>query len=245
MVKIAFLSDIHGNAVALESVLADLKQQHVDQIVVLGDLCFRGPEPKRALELVQELDAKVIKGNTDLWLVRGVQEGEVPDDLVELMNQEREWCQQELTVQDLDYLAGLPEALPFSLDESFKVHAFHATPHSLFDVVWPDASPQQVAETLLKEQAQVYVYGHIHLPYVRYLQGKCVINTGSVGLPFDGLPQASYALVETDGQRYRVSIQRVPYDVERVAQLYKSKGYPLAELMIKVVQEGKSPLEVM
>ncbi|MDQ0338539.1 putative phosphoesterase [Caldalkalibacillus uzonensis] len=243
--KIAFLSDIHGNAVALEAVLEDLEQNNADQVVVLGDLCFRGPEPKRALKLVQQLDAKVIKGNVDEWTVRGVQQGEVPEAFVEVMNQEREWCLQELTDQDLDYLARLPEEVHLTLGEQLKIHGFHAVPDSLFDVVWPDSTPQKLEEALMKDkEAHIYVYGHIHLPFVRFLQGKCVINTGSVGLPFDGLPLASYVLVETDGPGYSVSIQRVPYDVERVVQLYQTKGYPNAELMIRIVQEGKSPFEI-
>lgn len=63
--KIAFISDIHGNAVALESVLEDIDKKNVDRIIVLGDICFRGPEPKRSLDLVRSLDTYVIKGNAD------------------------------------------------------------------------------------------------------------------------------------------------------------------------------------
>ena len=75
--KIAFISDIHGNAVALDAVLNDIEKKKVDKIYVLGDISYRGPEPKRALELVRSLNTDVIKGNADEWVVRGVREGEV------------------------------------------------------------------------------------------------------------------------------------------------------------------------
>src|SRR5690625_314515 len=85
--RFAFLSDIHGNATALEAVLHDAANQKVDKIYILGDLCFRGPEPKRVLDLVRSVDATVIKGNADEWMVRGVKKGEVPDAALDIMNQ--------------------------------------------------------------------------------------------------------------------------------------------------------------
>ncbi|WP_085506165.1 metallophosphoesterase family protein [Thalassobacillus devorans] len=77
--RLAFLSDIHGNARALEAVLENIDNRNVDQLFVLGDIAYRGLEPERPVELVRGLDAQVIKGNADEWIVRGVQEGEVPD----------------------------------------------------------------------------------------------------------------------------------------------------------------------
>ena len=77
--KLAFISDIHGNATALDAVLQDIKNKNVDKVYVLGDICYRGLEPQRSLELVQSLHTDVIKGNADEWVVRGVQQGEVPD----------------------------------------------------------------------------------------------------------------------------------------------------------------------
>ncbi|MBX6395613.1 MAG: metallophosphoesterase, partial [Alicyclobacillaceae bacterium] len=91
--RIAFLSDIHGNAEALEAVLADVREKGVDRIAVLGDLAYRGPEPARAIDLIRELaenGAEVIQGNADLWAVRGVEAGEVPDRLLDVMREERE-----------------------------------------------------------------------------------------------------------------------------------------------------------
>ncbi len=129
----------------------------------------------------------MIRGNADEWVLRGVQQGEVPDNRLELMNLERDWIK-----------AQLMEA----------------------------------------HQATVYLYAHIHLPYVRHINGKAIANTGSVGLPFDGLPQASYLLVEGNKKRYRISIERVPFDTEHVAKQYKESGYPNADMMIEVILNG-------
>jgi putative phosphoesterase len=247
-VKIAFISDIHGNAVALEAVLADIQGKSVDRIAVLGDLCYRGPEPKRSLDLVRELGADVIKGNADAWTVRGVREGEVPEKVLEGMNKEREWIAAQLDEADLEFLDKLSDELILQVGEGaaggLTIHAFHATPDSLFEVVLPHSDPESLQTKLMSsvQDASLYVYAHIHTPYIRYLHGKCVVNIGSVGLPFDGLAKASYALVEVDQEnRYRVSIERVSYDVDKVVEQYRNSDYPNADFMIDVVRHGRIP----
>ncbi|MBU8907315.1 metallophosphoesterase family protein [Desertibacillus haloalkaliphilus] len=240
--KLAFISDIHGNAIALESVLADIRRQNVDEIIVLGDLCYRGPEPKRSLQLIRSLETKVIKGNADEWVVRGVKEGEVPDKALTMMNAERDWTVSHLDQDDINYLASLPTELELPLTSNRSLHAFHATPNSLFDVVLPDTPPDQLQEKLINNSSHdLYIYAHIHLPYVRYFNGKCYANLGSVGLPFDGLPQASYAIVEVVDERFKVTIERVPYDVDKVIRQYSDYNFPNADALIDVVKNAKSP----
>lgn len=241
MTRIAFISDIHGNAVALEAVLADIKDKKVDQIYVLGDIAYRGPEPKRAVELVRELNTTVIKGNADEWTVRGVQQGEVADHILDIMNEERQWIVSRLDQSDLRYLQELPSELTLSLSDSLDLHAFHATPDSLFEIVLPETPKEQLEEKLMTKPASLYVYAHIHLPYIRYVNGKCLVNIGSVGLPFDGLARSSYAIVEAEQDRYRVTIERVAYDIEKVVKQYQEGEYPNQQVMINVIRTAQSP----
>lgn len=237
--KIAFISDIHGNAIALDAVLQDIENQGIDKIYVLGDICYRGPEPKRSLDLIRSLHTDVIKGNADEWVVRGVREGEVADKVLELMNLERQWIVEQLEPSDIDYLESLPAQLNLTI-EDVEISAFHATPTSLFDIVLPNADDNQIETSLMQAQnAQVFVYAHIHKPYIRYLNGKVIINIGSVGLPFDGLAKASYGLVEVEDGHIKTSIRRVNYDLESVVALYHEVQYPNAEMMSKVIRTAK------
>jgi putative phosphoesterase len=239
MKKFAFISDIHGNAVALDAVLADIKRKEVDKIYVLGDICYRGPEPKRSLELVQALDTEVIKGNADEWVVRGVRAGEVPDKALELMNTERQWTVEQLDSDDLEYLENLPEQVYMNVEE-VEITAFHATPDSLFDIILPNADDTIIESNLMKPgDKDLYVYAHIHRPYIRYINGKVIMNIGSVGLPFDGLTKASYGLVEVDQGNIRTSIQRVSYDLEKVIEIYEDVNYPNKEMMKSVIRNAK------
>lgn len=99
--RVAFIADIHGNGVALDAVLEDIEKRKVDRIAVLGDITFRGPEPKRVLERVRGLPADVIKGNADEWTVRGVRPGEVPEAARGMMNRERRWTAAQLDEEAL------------------------------------------------------------------------------------------------------------------------------------------------
>ena len=237
--RAAFLSDIHGNAIALEAVLKDIQKQRVDKLFVLGDLCFRGPDPKKALELIKGLDAPVIKGNADEWIVRGIQQGEVPDSAYDIMTKERNWAVQRLTAEDLDYLKNLPTEIKDQWTEGVTFHAFHATPNSLFKNILPDSDEETLKTNLCVEPADLYLYGHIHKAYVKYVDGKTIVNLGSVGLPFDGVTCASYAIVEAEGQRLRVSIEKVPYALDKVIEQYQESDYPNKEMMVQVIKNGK------
>lgn len=236
--KIVFLADIHGNADALEAVLKDIEERNVDKVIVLGDICFRGPEPQRSLDLVREINAQVIKGNADEWVVRGVQPGEVPAQALEMMNKERDWTISKLDTESLDYLQSLPSELKIET-EGVRIHAYHATPLNLFDIVPPDESEESLIESQMVQEADIYVYAHIHKPFIRYTNGKCIINTGSVGLPFDGSNKASYAIVELDGNNFQTAISRVEYDVEQVIEQFRGTDYPNKEFMIKILKNAK------
>ena len=238
IMKLAFISDIHGNADALSAVLQDIQAKSVDQVFVLGDLCYRGIDPKRSLDLVKSLNCDVIKGNADEWVVRGVREGEVPGQALDIMNKEREWIVSKLDDESVEYLKELPTELDLSFGE-VKIHAFHATPTSLFDVVQPDATDDILKEKLMVKQADLYIYAHIHKPYIRSLNGKYIINCGSVGLPFDGLKKASYTLVDIEEGSIQVSNVRVDYNVESVIQQFKQSDYPNRELLATILNNAK------
>lgn len=242
--KTAFIADIHGNATALQSVLAHIDQQQVDQIYVLGDICYRGPQPQRSLQLVRALGVPVIKGNADEWVVRGLRQGEVPEKALDMMNKERDWAKEHLSDEQISYLSQLPEQLHVSVGQT-KIHAFHATPGNLFDVVLPATSDAQLQQKMMSDaQADVYVYGHIHLPYIRSFGGKTIVNTGSVGLPFDGHTTSSYLLIEETQGHMQLSIQRVAYDIETVIRDVHEQAYPNAGLLEQVLRRGISPFSL-
>lgn len=235
--KLAFISDIHGNATALEAVLKDIDERNINKIFILGDICFRGSEPQRSLDIVRSLNVDVIKGNADEWLVRGIQDDEVPITVHSMMERERDWTVSKLNEESVNYLKNLPTQLTLKFD-GIKIHAFHSTPTNLFDVVQPDDSDSVFNEKIMTSDANLYVYGHIHKPFIRFVKGKCVVNSGSVGLPFDGLNKASYALIDIEGTNVDFSIIRIDYEVERVVKQFLKLNYPNKEMIINMLENS-------
>ena len=250
--KLALISDIHGNAAALDAVLRDLDAQRPDRVFVLGDLAYRGAEPKRTLALVRSLGCPVIGGNADLWVTRGIREGEVAAAALERMRREREWTLAHLDDADLAYLAALPDAHSEELPGGAPLLLCHAAPDDRFRIVRPDAPDGELLATFARGRkpaangpapapAAVAAYGHIHLPFVRFAQGVAVINPGSVGLPFDGVAKASYALLEFDRAGVAVSIRRAAYDLDRATEALARLDYPEAELVARAIRTGLAP----
>ncbi|WP_206830218.1 metallophosphoesterase family protein [Alicyclobacillus fructus] len=237
--RLAFISDVHGNELALDAVIADLRSADCDRVYVLGDLAFRGYAPKACIEKVAEIAHAVIRGNADEWVVRGVRAGEAPEERRAGMDEEAAFVRGCLTSRELEYLANLPllirEEAPFG-----PWIGFHATPFDPFPVIAADA-PDEVIESRITAgvDARLYLYGHIHVPYARNVGGKMVVNLGSVGMPFDGVPQASYVIVHAEGDAFRVEHRRVPYDVEAACRRYDEMGYPAAEMMKRVLRAAR------
>jgi putative phosphoesterase len=237
--RIAFISDIHGNATALDAVLSDLNERNVEKVYVLGDISYRGPEPQRSLDLVRSLNTDVIKGNADEWVVRGVREGEVPEQVRGMMNLERDWIHPHLTEESIEYLRNLKTELKLQAHD-LKIHAYHANPDNLFDIVLPSESDETLTSKMMVEAANLYVYAHIHRPYIRYINGKCIMNIGSVGLPFDGLNKASYGLVDIHEGTFQTSIVRVPYDINQTIDQLVNSDYPNKEKLITMLKSAKN-----
>ncbi|SIT03659.1 metallophosphoesterase family protein [Alicyclobacillus vulcanalis] len=237
--RIAFFSDVHGNELALDAVIADVRSVGCDRVYVLGDLAFRGYAPKACVEKVADVADGVIRGNADEWVLRGVRPGEAPEERRATMDEEAVFVRSLLTPDELRYLANLPllllEEAPFG-----RWLAFHATPYDPFPIVAPDASDADAERLLMAgHDARLYLYGHIHLPYVRTLGERIIANLGSVGMPFDGIPQASYLVVHVDQDQCRVEHRRVPYDVEAACRRYDDVGYPAAEMMKRVLRAAR------
>lgn len=120
-------------------------------------------------------------------------------------------------------------------NQELQLLLLHASPGDLWQAPMPDCEEQKLVATYSGAGTAIVVYGHIHRPYVRQVSGLVVANSGSVGMPYDGDPRASYLIVE-DGN---VTIRRVEYDVEAEIKLLASSGYPRAAWLSEIRRHGK------
>ena len=224
--RIAILSDIHGNGTAFEAVLADLKETAPDLVLHGGDLADGGPAGAVIVDRIRDLGWQGVGGNTDEMLATPETfetfAAAIPN-LQSMWDAIREiaaWSRERLGGERLAWLGELPREL--KLDGLALVHA---SPESAWRSPGAEASDSELETTYETLKRAVVAYGHIHKPYVRHTGALTVVNTGSVGLPYDGDRRASYALVN-DGTP---SIRRVEYDVERQIKALRDAGAPHAD----------------
>jgi len=239
LMRTAILSDIHGNAVALRAVLAELDADGIGGAVCLGDVCQGGPEPGACVDLLAERGWPVVLGNADAFVLDpGQGEGPV-EELGERLLAVREWSYDQLGPARRSVVDGYAPTVELDLGSGRMLFGCHAIPASYDPVVLPTASEEDFRAAFGSTGADAVACGHIHLPYLRRIGETLVLNPGSVGLGYDheqdedGLrfdPWASWAVVATDDSgRLSVDFRRTPFDVDAVADGYRSSGIPFAE----------------
>ncbi len=219
--RIAVLSDIHGNLVALDACLADLKAQGgADAIVAAGDLCLDGPKPKKVLQRLEEIGAQMIRGNTDRFLADPGEESFEP-----LEREQLEWTRRDLGEKYVQSLAELPFAIRIG-DDGNELLVVHANPSNDHEHLWPDADEATLQRLIGDDRAMAIAFGHLHLPYVRVWRAKLLANVASAGLPKDGDARACYAIFTERPGGWEVKHRRVDFDVKKVATQLATCGIP-------------------
>jgi putative phosphoesterase len=234
--RVAIVSDVHGNLTAFDAVLADIQQRGPDVVLHGGDLALMGAQPAEVIDRVRELGWAGVAGNTDevLWRPQEQrrQEALAPQlaALLRLIFQEYAPATQELLGEErVAWLRGLPARQRFE-----DLVLVHAAPGDMWRAPLPDAEDDKLSAVYEPLDAGTAVYGHIHRPYTRSLRRLAVANSGSVGMPWDGDPRASYLLIEDGHPR----VVRVHYDVEREAALLRASSYPDAPRLAEMRRRG-------
>lgn len=233
--RIAVVSDVHGNLTALEAVIRDLRQTRPDVVVNGGDLVGSGSSPAEVIDRVRALGWPGVVGNTDEMLWR-------PDRLEETLSAPH-FARLKAAIlthtipathaaigpDRVDWLRTLPCRWS---GENLTV--VHAGPDDPWRSPGAKASDDELESVYIKVGAARVVYGHIHHPFVRALGRLTVANSGSVSLSYDGDPRASYAVVDDD----RIEIRRVPYDVDEEIDRLRSANDPHAEWIARMLRAG-------
>lgn len=233
--RIAIVSDIHGNLAALEAVIADLRTQAPDLVLQGGDLPYGGCHAAEVMDRVAELGWPGVVGNTDevLWnadgLKRMMAEATKLSALLKMIEECAVATRKIIGESRLQQL----QALPMEIRERDLV-LMHAAPGDVWKAPMDPADEAALQNVYGSIGARTVVYGHIHRPFIKKLSSVTVCNSGSVGMPYDGDPRASYLLL-TDG---RPEIRRVEYDIEREIKSLLASNYPHREWLAEVRRRG-------
>jgi predicted phosphodiesterase len=230
MKTLAVMADMHGNSLALRAVLADLAAAGgAEAVLVLGDLAVFGPDPVGVLKLVQQFEtAFFVQGNTDRYLVEErYPAGPAGQDWQARVLASFPWTARQLGQAGLAFLASLPKQQLLRFSPQHTILAVHGSPRSDEENIRLDTPERELREMLRWDNYNLLLCAHTHLPCDRIVAGRRVVNVGSVGLPFDGDPRASYILLKLlPWGDYQIEFRRVAYDVEAVIDQLIAVDHP-------------------
>ncbi len=227
--RIAALSDVHGNLRALEAVFADMDREgEFDLVVAGGDHALKGPFPAETLDLIESRADALLEGNTDAYLSGRIdlttllREGHWKHELVS-------WTRERLGANRVRRLGGLAFEVTCEPQSGRKAKFVHANPKNLEDSLDPEA-PESAIEPLCRGvEADLLVFGHVHIPYVRTLGQLTLCDVASAGNPKDGDVRPAWTAITFERDRWRVEQRRVEYDVDAAARDHVQSGMPAAE----------------
>jgi len=232
--RIAFISDIHGNFTALQAVLADIKLQNVDQIICLGDTVTLGPQPKEVLNTLRELNCVLIKGNHDA-AVLDPEEAEKYE-ITEHLIPDLYWCRERLTLDDLNFIEAFKSTHEINLSNGITILCFHGSPLSPTHLIQSTTTAELLDQYLVGQKATVFIGGHSHIQMYRRYGDKLILNSGSVGNSFmfayspgnvpSLLPWAEYTIISQKENYLDVDLRRVYFDTAELIKLVRQSGLP-------------------
>jgi putative phosphoesterase len=232
--RIALISDLHGNEVALAAVLADIRARGVDGIACLGDVATLGPRPREVVQRLRAHGAWFILGNHDEYLfapqlvAQHTREPAVLDAVA--------WCRDQLDADDVRFVQGFERRRELSLGAAGNLLLFHGSPADNDHDLLVDTPEQDLVAALAPHAATVMAGGHTHLPMLRQHRGTLLVNPGSVGLPFQRhpaggpptiMPYAEYGVVEARGGSVTVALHRVALDAAALLAAARAWDTPL------------------
>lgn len=250
--RLAVISDIHGNLTALEIVLADLEAAGgADVTWCLGDLAAFGPRPAECIRRIKALAEanegktfKVIGGNTDRYMVNGermkrpsakdeesfkklAHEWQIRDTVLN-------WSVGQISFEDYEFLKKIRgQELSQKADGYGYVIGYHAVPGDDEPILMPETPDEEARDFLLDREGRLAIGGHIHRQFDREVRGWRIVNVGSVGMPFDVKGQANWGLFTFENGQATLDLRRVPFDVEAVISEFEAVGYPAVEWSAK------------
>jgi predicted phosphodiesterase len=236
--QIGIFSDIHGNAVAFEAVLAALRAEGVERFVCLGDVAATGPQPREVIQRLRDLGCPVVMGNTDDHLLAPIEPESGDEDLIRIRELDH-WGAEQLTSDERAFLASFAPTVTLPLANGGSLLCYHGTPRSFNDLLLPTTPTDEVNEALDGVTATVLAGGHTHQQMLRRHRDMLILNPGSVGLPVDRVPFSTQArnppwaefavLTSGDDGSIGIALRRVPFDVAAHLAAVRASGMPHAE----------------
>ena len=238
--KLAIISDIHGNSFALDRVLNAIDDESISNIICLGDLALLGFDPNGSINRVAERGIPTVRGNADDMLLNGPPLLPETDAARSIGNAWRRWNSEQTGTAEREFLAGLPASIDVEI-EGVTLCAYHGSPRSYDEGIRPETPDETLDEFCAGTDADLLAGGHTHGMMLKRWRGRTVVNPGTVGLPFirmavdaPGIGNwAEYAVITVENGAIDISFRHLPIAQDAIAAAVHASGIPHADVWIE------------
>lgn len=259
--RIAIISDIHGNLEALKTCLTDIKKRNINKIFCLGDIVAKGYHSEECVKLVRENCEIAVQGNCDIDVDPEIYKTSQHNIPVDLLKKRANWIKNSMSEESREYLLNLPFSYEFYMSGSL-IRLFHAHPEKKTGVIINEDTYEAKyrmfepsENTVSNKVADIVIYGHLHAPFMNKMYNKTLINVGSVGNSFNVIRDdekdsnvlettaINYLILEGEygskeyGANFSFEFVRVPYDIDKELENLDKNLEP--EAYEKELKEGR------
>lgn len=234
--RLAILSDIHGNYEALQEIVCDLTKNNISSVIFLGDLVMKGPQPKEVFQTLKELNPLCwLKGNTELWLSDERTQNESINSNLKEIELYRNFAIERLSRDSINFMLNCPEKKSLII-ENKSFLCVHGSPRSITEALYPGSNFKNAISNV---QEDIILCGHSHVPFVKKIGTKILFNPGSVGCSYDGQANSSYGIIDITQSNIDFSIKRLSYSITKLIANAKRENFPNLQMYASLIKEAK------
>ncbi|WP_160196080.1 metallophosphoesterase family protein [Senegalia massiliensis] len=220
--KISVLSDIHGNLTALEVVIEYSMNQGIEYFIIAGDHISDCPHPNEVLNRISKLKGWIIRGNREEYIFRTI------DDTTVDWNKYRQldsmvWTRDELESHNIEFIRKLSDQETIQIQDFDSIRVVHGSTEDIYEHLYPHKEDRLV-EILNNIDEKVLICGHTHQQWSKFINGKLVLNPGSVGGHFNKETSAEFSILSWSNDEWTVEHHKVKYDIDRLEKDFQMKG---------------------
>lgn len=236
--RLAILADVHSNLPALQAVLDDLESVEVDEVIVAGDVINAGPFPCEVLDIVHDQGFVLLRGNHEQYVL-DYRNPRTSSKFAASRWANVRWTSEQLDADDVAFVCSWPLEL-----ERNGILIVHGAPDDLSGGITINTPDEEISRRFGKVAQRWVVTAHTHNPFVRQWEHLTLINPGAVGMPLDGNPAASYAILDVRDDTILIEHRRVDYDTNPLEKAAHQRGFlevggGLAHLFLQEMLTGR------
>ena len=245
--RIAVITDVHGNLGALRAVLADLNRSEPDEVIFGGDVALFGSHGRECWQHVLDMNWRTVQGNTDRYLADPESKLQALRSTSPLAAEQLErnlaWGRAQIGDALIARMASMPTIVRIG-SPAGKLVVVHGAPGNDEVGLNPDTTDSHLSQTIGTVDSAALVCGHTHRAFVRHVARMLIVNCGSVGRSYDGHPgQATYALLDDDAGRWAATIRQISYDHQKAHRQLKASGAPISPSIGNALLTALAPAE--